>query len=129
MDVIDQDKVKKLAARIHEFEHEAGESFADYFMATNKVKPVSWGFWLLGKGFIERANEILDIIEEGKTPDQELMFQAYSQHMDTDSVSNEAFHREYDKDILLIAEFLCSTNIYQRRVAAFFEQVDSGEGY
>lgn len=52
--------IEAMAARIRKWEMRAGESFTDYYMH-DKVKNVSWAFWLLGKGFNERANELIPV--------------------------------------------------------------------
>lgn len=42
--------IQVLKDRIIAWEHDAGESFTDYFMHDN-VADRSWAFWLLGKGY------------------------------------------------------------------------------
>lgn len=113
-----QEDIIEMANRIKDWESNAGEGFTDYFMHDN-VRDVSWAFWLLGKGFVERANEILNQINSGeKCLDQELLYEVYEVH-DWTKKSQEAYY----KNILLWAEFLISTQIYKDRVEEFFNKL------
>ena len=108
-----------LFTKIREWEIEHGESFNDYF-SYDDIGEQSWAFWLLGKGFTERANQIISEILNGKTRiSMEILYDIYPTYNEDYTVySNE----NYDKNIALIAEFLISTPLYLRRVTEFFEE-------
>ena len=108
---MNKDLKQQFIDQIKKFEYEAGESFADYFMHDN-VKDLSWSFWLLGKGFTERALEIISEIEKGETCiDQELLYFIYP---DPDDTNN----------IYLWAEFLSATPSYITRTQRFFKELE-----
>ena len=107
---------EKLADLILKWESRAGESFADYYMHDN-VKDVSWAFWLLGKGFTERANELIDEIQGGnKCIDQELLYDLYGSEDDFGGWVYESHKR----NVLLWAEFLCASNRYFKDIEHWF---------
>lgn len=114
-----------LSVKILNWEQTNGESFTDYFMHDN-VKDNSWAFWLLGKGFSERANIIISELLKGQTClDQGLLYQIHSATVE----ENEDYADEIDddngelfeKDAELWAEFLVSTPFYLEKVTKFFE--------
>lgn len=106
---------KQLAEKIRNWEVEAGESFTDYFMHDN-VKDQSWAYFLLGKGHVERAVEIVDEIHNGnKCIDQELLYEIYSN-------DGEWSEEQYNKNVILWAEFLISMPHYCQKVTEFFEE-------
>lgn len=102
-----------LKEKILSWEANAGESFTDYFMH-NRVKDVSWAFWLLGKGYEERANILINKIQAGeKCIDQETLY-----HIHMDVWDEEEFH----KDVELWADFLTASDRYFNEVKAWFEE-------
>jgi hypothetical protein len=116
---VTQESIEAMFQRIIEWEYEAGESFTDYYMHDN-VRDVSWAFWLLGKGFVERANEILNEVNDDKVLclDQELLYDIYPSYEGEDcSWSEENYH----KNVRLWAEFLVSTDIYFQRITEWFD--------
>lgn len=102
-----------LAKRIREWELNVGESFTDYYM-DDRVKEVSWAFWLLGKGYKERANVLIDMITNRESIDQQLKFEVHL----TSGDWNEEF---YLKDIALWAEFLTASDRYFKDISEWFE--------
>lgn len=113
----------KLAAKIRAWELAAGESFTDYYMH-DKVKDVSWAFWLLGKGYSERANELIDLIQAGnKCIDQELLY-----HLNYDESQYDGFNWDtvvepvYMKDVLLWAKFLVASDRYWKSITEWFAE-------
>lgn len=103
-----------LAAKISAWEMDAGESFTDYYMHDH-VKNVSWAFWLLGKGFTERANELIDLIQAGnKCIDQELLYVLCEYNSDQDA--------EYEENVLLWAEFLVASDRYWKDITEWFAE-------
>lgn len=111
--------IQELADKITEWEHHAGESFTDNFMHDN-VKDYPWAFWLLGKGFNERANYIIARLMEGETClDQELLYEPYPTR---DEHGLNWSVEEYEKNVLLWAEFLLATPYYHKKVTRFFDK-------
>jgi hypothetical protein len=112
--------VQELADKIHQWEHNAGESFTDYFMHDN-VKDNSWAFWCLGKGFNEHGNNIIRELLAGNTClDQELLYEIYPTY-DTDE-SDKWIPENHHKNVLLWAEFLLDTPFYFNKVKNFFDE-------
>jgi hypothetical protein len=115
-----------LAAKIRSWELHAGESFTDYYMH-DSVKDVSWAFWLLGKGFNARANELIDLIQVGnQCIDQELL---YHLHYDDANYGGDwgKVEHVYLKDVLLWAEFLIASDRYWKDVTDFFTEADDSK--
>ena len=103
-----------LSAKIRSWELRAGESFTDYYMH-DKVKNVSWAFWLLGKGFQERANTLIDLIQSGETYiDQELLYELYGY----EEPWTEEIHKQ---NIELWAEFLIASDRYWNEIVQWFK--------
>lgn len=122
------EQIKKLAKKINEWEHDAGESFTDYFMHDN-VADRSWAFWLLGKGYTSRANEIIEeIIKQQNSKvhiclDQELLYDIHDQDpWDEVSKTHNWNQENYDKNVMLWSEFLLATSLYTQRVQDFFKE-------
>lgn len=115
---VTQKSIDDMFNKIIEWEYEAGESFTDYYMHDN-VREVSWAFWLLGKGFVERANEILNQHSVAKySLDQEILFDIYPSYEGENCSWNE---ENYHKNIRLWAEFLVSSDIYLQRITEWFD--------
>ena len=120
--------IQILKDRIIAWEHNAGESFTDYFMHDN-VADRSWAFWLLGKGYTVRANEIIEEIvrqQESKAYiclDQELLYDIHGEYTwDEESKTHNWSQGNYDKNVMLWAEFLLATALYTNRVEEFFKE-------
>lgn len=120
--------IQILKDRIIAWEHNAGESFTDYFMHDN-VADRSWAFWLLGKGYTVRANEIIEEIvrqQESKAYiclDQELLYDIHGEYTwDEESKTHNWSQENYDKNVMLWAEFLLATALYTNRVEEFFKE-------
>lgn len=103
-----------LAAKIRAWELSAGESFTDYYMH-DRVKNVSWAFWLLGKGFSQRANFLIDMITASQYLEQEIL---YDLHGDLEEWS-ESTHQQ---NILLWAEFLVASDRYWKDISEWFAE-------
>lgn len=110
---------EEIFENICKFEEEFGESFYDYFSHDN-IKDNSWAFWLLGKGFTEKANEIINLILEGDTCiSQDILYHVY---MEYNERNGEYSIKNADKNIMLQAEFLSSTPYYTKKVIDFFNE-------
>lgn len=105
-----------LAVKIREWEMNAGESFTDYYMH-DRVKNVSWAFWLLGKGFSQRANFLIDMITASQYLEQEIL---YDLHGDLEEWSEET----HQQNILLWAEFLVASDRYWKDISEWFAEHD-----
>ncbi len=105
---------QELVDKIREWEVDAGESFNDYFTHDN-VYNISWAFWLIGKGFVEHGNAIVEEHnKEGNTTHyvgQEELYEVHPEHED-ENWSEE----NYLKNVALVAEFLLATSIYRKRL-------------
>ena len=111
---------EKLVKEIAKWESEAGESFIDYFMHDN-VNVLSWSFWLLGKGYISHALNIIREIEKGNTYfDQEDLFNIYPEYIreEDEEVWQE---NSWKKNCEIWAEFLVATDTYQEKAFEFFK--------
>ena len=122
------EQIKELAKKIIDWENDAGESFTDYFMHDN-VADRSWAFWLLGKGYTSRANEIIEEIVKQQNSkvhiclDQELLYDIHDQDpWDEVSKTHNWNQENYDKNVMLWSEFLLATSLYTQRVQDFFKE-------
>lgn len=122
------EQIKELAKKIIDWENDAGESFTDYFMHDN-VADRSWAFWLLGKGYTSRANEIIEEIVKQQNSkvhiclDQELLYDIHDQEpWDEVSKTHNWNQKNYDKNVMLWSEFLLATSLYTQRVQDFFKE-------
>ena len=105
-----------LAKQIRAWEMRAGESFTDYYM-DGHVKPVSWAFWLLGAGYTEKANFLIDVITKdgGTSLDQTEMFHIH--YNDEVSWTDwDAGNAIYEKDFLIWAQFLVASDRYWKDI-------------
>jgi len=124
-----KDKTKELFDKIFNWEAEAGESFTDYFMHDHVIDG-SWAFWLIGKGYHERGNKIVELLTAGQTClDQALLYQVHSSKIENDyGVDIEPFNIElYEKDVMLWAEFLTATPHYYNIIITWFKENEEEE--
>lgn len=112
--------IKELFDKINAWVENAGESFTDYFMHDN-VKDNSWAFWLLGKGYTEHANIIIvEILGGNNCIDQEVLYEVFPEYLDDEG---SVWSREnYEKNVMLWAEFLLSTPYYSDKVNKFLNK-------
>lgn len=123
--VIERD-VQKLAQTLRDWEMDAGESFTDYYMDA-RVKPVSWAFWLLGKGHTEKANKLIDAITARDYIDQTELFHIH--YSDEISWSDwDAADAIYFKDFLIWADFLCASDRYFNDIKGWLEDWFKDDG-
>lgn len=111
-----------LKEKILTWESENGESFFDYF-AHDAIHPISWTYWLLGKGFSEKANELIlemhESIENSKMIYLDIdMFEVYPEYLEERKYSNE----NKIKNVELLSEFLLATPHYTKKVICFFDE-------
>lgn len=108
---------QELFEKIVAWEFEAGESFIDHFMDDN-VKPVSWAFWLLGKGYKEHANKLINMIQAQERPDQHELFEMHTYELGPDNFDGDL----YEKDLLICAEFLTDSERYLKAIEEWFKE-------
>jgi hypothetical protein len=109
----------KLHEMIKSWEMDMGESFTDYFMHDH-VNDKSWAFWLLGKGFKEHANHIIDEILAGETCiDQEVLYHIYPEYEEGDG---NWLEESCDKNSLIWSEFLTDTEFYLIKINEFLNE-------
>lgn len=138
---VSQENIDLYAARIKNFELEAGESFTDYFM-DGEVFAGSWGFWLIGKGYTERGNAIINAYNKANKKhwsDQELCFAVNASPLRWDMDSKEFYPWQLDRDInldlainadyKLWAEFLISSDRYYEPFLKYLENFEAGGEY
>jgi hypothetical protein len=108
---------------IRNWEIDAGESFVDYF--DGRLNEVNYLFWCLGKGCIT-SEQFQSWEEEDIAFSNDIVFgtENYSvvQEPDFDFSNREVYDEAYDKAMMILAEFLSSTQTYQRRVEEFFKE-------
>ncbi len=110
---------KELFDKIRDWEIDAGESFWDYF-AHDNIRDNSWAFWLLGKGYTNKANEIIGLILKGdKCIDQEVLYDVFPSSDPDGSNWNE---EKYNKNIMIMCEFLLATDYYKTKVLEWFNE-------
>jgi spore coat polysaccharide biosynthesis predicted glycosyltransferase SpsG len=103
---------------INWFEQEWGESFNDYF-SHDRISNVVWASWLLGKGHIEHANNLLNQMKDNTSVyiGQEELYEIYPEYI---YEPNETWMKEnYEKNTEIMAEFLSSSDIYQDKFDKF----------
>lgn len=117
------DAIQGLAQKIRDWEMDAGESFTDYFME-GRVNESNWAFWLLGKGFTQKANWLINEIAKKSYIDQVEKFHIhYSDEISwSDWDSADAI---YFKDFLLWAEFFLGSDIYTARINEWFKEQEA----
>lgn len=126
--VPEQSDIQQYTDFIIDWESYAGEEFLDYFM-DDAVFVNSWAFWLLGKGFNQRANFLIesilnDHIDNLDTdskyhinltdlylfPDENEIHAINTvEYRDDEKLHNELF----EMDVKLWVEFLLSTKVYK----------------
>lgn len=108
---------EELFDKITDWEADAGESFNDYF-SHDSIKDSSWAFWLLGKGFTDHANEIINqILSQTTCIDQAVLYDIFPIRDENDNFIFE----NYEKNLMLISEFLVSTSFYLKMVTDWFD--------
>lgn len=108
---------EELYKKIQQWESDNGESFVDYF-AHDSVKPVSWAFWCIGRGYVEHGNIIANLIESGEDYiEQDVLFDIHPEYI------NDVYNVENaDTNTMILADFLTASEIYQKRVTEFFNE-------
>lgn len=126
--VPEQSDIQQYTDFIIDWEYHAGEEFLDYFM-DDTVFVNSWAFWLLGKGFNQRANFLIESIlndhidnldtdskyhinltELYLFPDENEIHAINTVEYSVD----EKLHNElFEMDVKLWVEFLLSTKVYK----------------
>lgn len=109
--------VDDAVTRIIDWEIEAGETFMDYFMQTN-VDDGAWAYWLLAKGYVKHANNIImELLAGEKDLPQDVLYEVYDEREGENGYSEE----NIVKNIELMAEFLVETPQYLEKLNKFLE--------
>jgi hypothetical protein len=104
--------------RIIDWEIEAGETFTDYFMH-DTVDDGAWAYWLLAKGYVKHANNILmEILAGEKCIAQDILYEVYDEREGDNGYSEE----NIVKNIELMAEFLFADSKYLELLNKFLEK-------
>lgn len=109
---------EELFDKIQSWEDDNGESFIDYF-AHDNIKESSYAFWLLGKGYNSFANYIITSIlnDQHYFLSQSELFEVFHQYDEDGNFIEE----NYDKNLMLVAEFLVSTPFYLSLIDDWFK--------
>ncbi len=106
---------EKIFKSICEFMDYAGEDFFEYF-ADEKINIESWAFFLLGKGYIEHANKIIDITynHDFTTLGDPYIKYKYKYSVYPERVNGEYLEVNHDKNLMLMAEFISVVPYYTK---------------
>lgn len=115
MSITFEKTIKGIADAIREWELAAGEDFTDYFMDDTVSDKVWYGF-LIGKGFIEKAQEMEEDLIAEKYIFQEKFdpFEYYD--------GSIFLEDRYYKNILLWAELIYGSNVYYNKFEKFIKK-------
>lgn len=133
-DCITNDIICKYASFIKTWEYSVGECFLDYFFE-DTVFINSWAFWLIGKGYINRGNFLIEsIVNEhineldgySKFHPNLTRLVLWNKENEIHAIEKLEFHQDgyndlYNLDVELWVEFLLSTKVYE---SIFFEWVN-----
>jgi hypothetical protein len=109
--------VEDAVTRIIDWEIEAGETFMDYFMH-DTVDDGAWAYWLLSRGHVKHANNILmEILSGEKCIAQDVLYEVYDEREGDNGYSEE----NIVKNIELMAEFLVADSKYLEKLNQFLE--------
>lgn len=103
--------VQAMVTAIRDWEWDAGESFTDYFLDNWPFG--SWVYWLLGKGYTDFTNDLINRNEAGEYISQDEKFYIHCDPWDESS---------HIKNVTIWAEFLTESDQYYRRVNEFFKK-------
>jgi len=109
--------VPAMIKAIRDWEHQAGESFTDYFLDNYPLG--SWAYFLLGKGYKDWANKIINMNESNEYVDQSDKFEWFDAYQ-----SGDWKEEDYLLNVKIWAEFLVESDQYYRRVNDFFVEYD-----
>lgn len=119
---------EECAQKIYDWEMENGESFVDYY-AGDRVEVRAWSFWLLGKGYKNKANELINKLAARRKKgdrlylDQEEMFCVYPVYVGKKYMEkNEIKNRE------ILADFLTDSELYHDRTITWFKKWEAQAG-
>lgn len=114
---IDKDSMYEL---IKCWEYDNGEGFTDYFNRKTNININNLMFWALGKGIINK--EKFDIFSRSRCNSLSYVLFAdydFSIIKWKDDTSDEDYYKLEDESLKILAEFLCSSDVYISRVALF----------
>lgn len=103
---------------LRNWEMDAGEDFLDNFGAS--LNEYNLMFWCLGKGYI--TEEQLRLFEAEKHTGTEFLY-GEEEYSIVNEEEEEDHEKGLEKAYRILADFLTSTNTYQRRVDEFLKKV------
>ncbi len=110
--------VDDAVTRIINWEIESGEIFMKFFMQKT-VDEGAWAYWLLAKGYVKHANNILmELLGGDDDVSHDVLFLVYNENETDNHLSEE----NIIKNIELMAEFLCEDSKYLEKLNEFLEQ-------
>lgn len=109
--------VDDAVTRIIEWEIDNTAIFADKFMQTN-VDNGAWAYWLLARGYVKHANEIImELLAGEKDLPTYVLYEVYDETHEEPSVCEENLIKNFE----LIAEFLVESPQYLEKLNNFLE--------
>lgn len=105
-----------IVSRIIDFEIETGKRIVDVFMR-DTIDDGAWAYWLLSKGYVKHANNILMLLLEDDKKLNENLYEVYDENDEDVHLLEE----NIIKNIELISEFLVETPSYLNKLNIFFE--------
>lgn len=114
------EKVKTIddvVTSIIEWEIDNTAIFADKFMQTN-IDNGAWAYWLLAKGYVNHANEIImDLLSGDKDLPTHILYEVYDETTEPPHICEQNMIKNFE----LIAEFLVETPQYLEKLNNFLE--------
>lgn len=112
---------EQLFKKITDWEFDAGESFYDKFCHDN-ISALSYGMYLIGKGYLEHGNKIIDLYLEDTCVDQEEQYQIYPEY-EYDETDYESFNDENcDKNLDIMIQFLLDSKNHYMKLERWFKK-------
>jgi hypothetical protein len=97
-----------------------GECFFDYFCHDN-IHNGSWAFYLLGRGFTDHGNTIIEeILASDGYVDQDVLYEIKDPYDMNVSIEQRNAHEEYNLKIM--SEFIASNRYYTDKFNEFIKK-------
>jgi hypothetical protein len=102
---------QELTDKINNWSYDVGESFYDYFCHDN-ILPISYGMYLISKGFEEHGNNIIRLyIEDKGYVGQEEQYEVYPVYVGQTEEKEGIYTPENeDKNLEIMVEFLLASD-------------------
>lgn len=117
MSYINVETVEDVVTKIIDWEIESNVRFIGTFM-TNNVDNSTWAYWLLAKGHVKHANNIImELLSGEEFISSEVLYIVFDECDEDTHLAEE----NMIKNIELIAEFLVETPTYLEKLNKFLE--------